>query len=439
MTKRSVKEALQTEIRRLGHFPSLDEFSEALKLKPGQTKQVLNILAKDGYLIADGDNWQVNPTQKSREVSGAVTGAEQAGVVEPELVINDDAQDAVREAVETELPETPLQAMQRASETLMRYGEKAPNTSHLLNKSQWESSMENACGKAENWQAFWRKKLAAWKWKKNTKPPARKKPQSAAGVITFIRAVMGAIGIGAAAISMYYTSRFTEELFPYTTLAYLLSGIMIGFNVMAFELILLFGNGQATTHWFRWPAAFVFFLLWLVVGGFSITATVAGQYNQHAKNTMATAVTSGNPQAVAAKWQNITARKSVWENQIKNAQEQNSTLNNKLKDMKPDDTAYANTNWYITDNNAKIADANAKLNEIRIEEAAMLKEHPEVLQLAQRANDGGGVPDFYGFLARIFGATRDVIQFWVSLFPAVFVDLIAPIAAAAALFLRGKK
>lgn len=279
------------------------------------------------------------------------------------------------------------------------------------------------------------------KLKRQPRKSAPRKSPRQSGVVALIRVVMGAIGIGAAVISMYYTSRFTQELFPYTLLAYLLSGIMVGFNIMAFELILLFGNGQATTHWFRWPAAFAFFLLWIVVGGFSITATIAGQYNQHATSTTKTAMDSGSPKVLAIKYTNILTRKRLYEKQIKDAQTQNDILNKKQNEIKNDPKQailFQQNSWSITANNTQIATATTQYTKVVDEETAMLNEHPEVSAMAQ-TEIGTEVPDFYGFLARVFGATRDVVQFWVSLFPAVFVDVIAPIAAAAALFLRGKK
>lgn len=482
MTKRDAKAKLSRLAQDLGRFPLIDELAQVWGLSPSQTKSVLTMWVKDAYLLESPEGaYQINPAYKSRTVSGSVTGTTQS---EPELIIpepekdrdpepfiemvtekpkapkqkkpsvepsTDDALDAVRVAAEYQAQSessTPEPGDAPASEIVRTYKEIAqqlpaePITYSLLSKKRAAFMQKVTALKTglRNWKPkLGNVKNLFAKFKRTPKKVPTRKPQRQSGVVTLIRVVMGAIGIGAAVISMYYTSRFTQELFPYAFLAYLLSGIMVGFNIMAFELILLFGNGQATTHWFRWPAAFAFFMLWIVVGGFSITATVAGQYNQRAKNTMTTAVASGNPQAVAAKWQNILARKFVYENQIKNSQEQNTTLNAKLKEMAPDNLAYANTNWYITNNDVKIADANIKLTEIRVEEAAMLKEHPEVLQLVQSESEGGGVPDFYAFLARVFGATRDVVQFWVSLFPAVFVDVIAPIAAAAALFLRGKK
>jgi hypothetical protein len=42
---------------------------------------------------------------------------------------------------------------------------------------------------------------------------------------------------------------------------------------------------------------------------------------------------------------------------------------------------------------------------------------------------------FYSWLAKVLGISKDIAQFWMSLFPAIFVDIISPSALAIAFFM----
>ena len=258
-------------------------------------------------------------------------------------------------------------------------------------------------------------------------------------ILIIIRIIMVVIGIGAVILSVYYTGIWLEEFLNFW-LAYMLSAIMVAFSVIAFEsLIILYQNKQRIVM-------SVFVLLWLVVLVFSMTSTVAGQYNKRIENEVKEVTAS-----VETTHKKLTYE--IYENEeqdilksIERKEEELRPFLNVLKGFENDEEIdenrrkqylYWDTHNKVKKINESIEQLRKELKEVRLEKKVYLK---------KEADEVGAVEDttnrkapFYEWISGLFGVEANHIQFWLSVFPAVFIDLIAPLAIAISMFLRRKR
>lgn len=284
--------------------------------------------------------------------------------------------------------------------------------------------------------------------KRTTKPaPARKaKPadERTYGVpIYIVQGVMSIIGIGAAVISVYYTTIWLLEFLP-AVFALLLSSIMIGFSIASFETVILFMSGEVTrSRWVKVSIATGFILLWIVVSFFSIMSTVAGQYNKHVSNLRDQAkagISTGR-----AQWGILQEQKGELQKRLSDYQKQVTTLTNIMDGMgsvearKNNAGVWAENQWQLQKANEQMSRIASDLDKVREQERAQIEESRKSGVLLSLAGDLKQVPDFYGWMSTIVKVDRDKVQFWLALFPAVFCDVMGPIGIAMGLFLRRKK
>lgn len=284
--------------------------------------------------------------------------------------------------------------------------------------------------------------------KRTTKPaPARKaKPadERTYGVpIYIVQGVMSIIGIGAAVISVYYTTIWLLEFLP-AAFALLLSSIMIGFSIASFETVILFMSGEVTrSRWVKVSIATGFILLWIVVSFFSIMSTVAGQYNKHVSNLRDQAkagISTGR-----AQWGILQEQKGELQKRLSDYQKQVTTLTNIMDGMgsvearKNNAGVWAENQWQLQKANEQMSRIASDLDKVREQERAQIEESRKSGVLLSLAGDLKQVPDFYGWMSTIVKVDRDKVQFWLALFPAVFCDVMGPIGIAMGLFLRRKK
>jgi hypothetical protein len=258
-------------------------------------------------------------------------------------------------------------------------------------------------------------------------------------VIPITRIAMLFIGIGAGIVSVFYTSVWLLEFLP-SMLAILLSTIMVGFSILAFEVIIMFFSGMVSKHWSRWAVAVGFSLLWLIVAAFSITSTVAGQYNQHIKNSKEYAELNESKRASSMTWNSIQERKKELAERRSEKKSQLSNLINisiqatTIEDSEKHSRTLSSTSNQINQAENALNKIEAEIEKIREEERKVLAANP-----SQANNDMSDIPDFYSWVAKVMDIKKDLAQFWLSLFPAIFVDIISPVALAIAMFLKKKK
>jgi len=283
---------------------------------------------------------------------------------------------------------------------------------------------------------------------KKKKPVKHRVKKSSTWHITLIRFLMGFIGLGASVLSCYYTSVWLFEWLP-TFLAIFLSFIMILFAVLAFQVIIIIWQDKEHPDphikWYRWILfetkqnflAVVFAILWLIVTMFSMGSTVAGQYNQYAKDlrvkmevretkdVSADKMILENLQKQEKTLSEAVDEKRRYREHIVSSLEQYTTIQAQTDNQKE----YLSLRYRLTNADKELDVAMKQLADTRGEIQSTIKEVKAIGNVVE-------VKDFYEWLSGIFNVSKDLVQFLASIFPAIFIDVIAPTGVAIALFLK---
>lgn len=242
--------------------------------------------------------------------------------------------------------------------------------------------------------------------------------------IRIIKWSMGIIGIGMVGVSGYYTAIWMSEYLP-PFLAWFFSILAVSFSVMAFEVAIYFRSIRRTA------ISWLFLGLWLVVFLFSIGSTIAGQYNQEVNNQNESIIkaetTSGNKALFSIKEEDKLRLQLA----VKSKQARQKQLLVKLAeyDSKPLDQEYKDARWEFGKIETDIKTIGQEQKALGAEMEKLIALDPALLSKKESAG-------FYDWLGKIFGTDTGWIKFLFFLFPAILIDLLAPIGIAVFLFLR---
>jgi hypothetical protein len=258
-------------------------------------------------------------------------------------------------------------------------------------------------------------------------------------ILVVLRIIMFIIGIGAIILSVYYTAIWLVN-YIHPILAYILSAIMIAFSVGVFEIIIIFkGNKQ---YLFILP----FIFLWLIVLCFSMVSTVAGQYNQRIENIN---------EDIIEKSSDILDRKG-YEILLEEEKELRERIKEKRKELIPFESIMStfetiqdreNNKWLYWDTYEKIKKINEYIDKLRND---LENKRNEIKDYYKKKKEEGKEVEsieetterkvsFYVWISSILNIEPKYIEFWLSVFPAAFVDIIAPLAIAVSMFLKRKE
>lgn len=258
-------------------------------------------------------------------------------------------------------------------------------------------------------------------------------------IIIVLRIIMLIIGVVAVILSTYYTGIWLEEFLP-MILAWSLSFTMVAFSVGVFEVILVFKENNQ--NWFIVP--FVF--LWVIVLCFSMMSTVAGQYNARMKNVNSEIVSDSS---------NILDRKG-YEIMLDEEQEIKIRIEEKKKELIPFENIMSNfktiedrenNKFLYWDAYEKIKKINKDIEDLRSE---LENKRNEIKNYYSERKDEGKETEaieetvqkevsFYDWVGSIFKVDPKYVEFWLSIIPALFIDIIAPLSVAVSMFLERKK
>ena len=254
--------------------------------------------------------------------------------------------------------------------------------------------------------------------------------------VLVIRWLMVVIGLGAAVMSTYYTTFWLMEFLP-VALAIILGSIMVFFSVIAFETVLIFSQNK------QWPAAVAFVFIWLIVAVFSIVSTIAGQYNQHQRALVRTSVENVEVTTTRFQLQAIREHRAELQAQVESKREQITSLNKILASVSDIEKraqfgrSWTDTQTQIAAADRTVASLQKQIDATRADEAKLFIAAPAAV--VANPMTVTATPDFYSWLSGVLNISRDLSQFWLSLFPAIFIDVIAPAALAVSMFLSRKK
>ena len=266
-------------------------------------------------------------------------------------------------------------------------------------------------------------------------PPdeALKKDLFGSAVFVVIRVIMLIIGVVALSISWRYTYVWFDE-FLNKFWASVFSGVMVGFSAMAFEIIIILMGHR------RYVLGALFIFLWVIVLAFSMVSTIAGQYNQRVENEEITLNENIGINYRKAQLEIYNNTESDLKVQLEEKRTQRDSLQVILSEIDTlEERENSTTGWVFHDTNEKMKEVDgtiekllADIQSIRDKKLSLLDGETQagLIELTETKS-----PSFYIWIGGIFGVESRFIEFWLSIFPAIFIDLIAPFSLAVSLFL----
>lgn len=257
-------------------------------------------------------------------------------------------------------------------------------------------------------------------------------------VMLFVKTILFFVGCGAVYMSIYHSKDYLSEFYS-PTRAIVSATIMIIFNVLAAEMIVFF---QIKKH----NALSVVFAVILILGTvFSMGSTVIGLYNARAKEiTKAYSienVESRDLEEIQKEYDSILSRKIQSENNLNSERIKRDGLVVTLNKYTPEMIQSDLENYNKMNGRRYVAD-------VRVDSAfsaynGILNEEKKFLELnTVTAADKKEIPsDAYTWIGgTVFpNVSPATLQFWMSAYPALFYDIIAPVSFSVVFFVTGNK
>lgn len=160
---------------------------------------------------------------------------------------------------------------------------------------------------------------------------------------------------------------------------------------------------------------FVCGLLFAVVLLFSVVSTVVGQYNERNILDDSEVDTAHKREVLALIEEEIDRLKGLIDNDLEGAK----VIYDKLGSMQ--------NQWAVSDtvsaiDGESLADKDRRIQDLQERRMAILTE-ADVGGLVE----GSTVGSFYSWIAGIFGLSPQAVEFWLSILPAIFLDVLAPV------------
>jgi len=242
--------------------------------------------------------------------------------------------------------------------------------------------------------------------------------EKALPVLILILIVIGAVAVG---LSIYYTDEALKLFLP-APLAMLSSIIMILFNSTAFNLIFIFKSRK------NYIICGGYFILFLVTTAFSMSNTVQVNFGRY----------YAKEQHSLTEHQHENAARV----QLNTIDEQIMAVNDALK-AKEEEIIYNTAKGYGTQSLRKEKSAlQEKKNVLITSKLTAQKENPDVASISA-SDTKKTVKDktFYDLISELLKGkiSASAVQFWQSVLPAIFYDIIAPLSLATGFQLSGMR
>lgn len=232
--------------------------------------------------------------------------------------------------------------------------------------------------------------------------------------IQILRFVMSIIGCIAIALSTSYTYQFLVLTNgPFIALA--LSSALIIFSVTASTIVVLF----LKQHHFA--LALLFIVIWVIVVTYSMFSTVYVNYSMYYTHTEQKTESIKSVATSSARLKNLEDILQTYKEDLKTKQD---LLKSLLEKSSPA--------WMVSQVQAEIGKLLNKISDIQKQMDAVY-ENNEYAAVAQDVIEQKR--DLYDDLERMFKIPKATLFFAINTLPAVFIDIIAPVAVASATFL----
>lgn len=252
--------------------------------------------------------------------------------------------------------------------------------------------------------------------------------------IGILRFFMFAVGAGAIALSVFFTYNWGLDYLK-SFFSLLLSVILVVFSVGAFQVFLIFIQNRQIGY------SIIFIITWLIVLIFSMQSTVTYLYNTKSEKIVEVAETNKKGTKESLQYERLLKREIEKENEVIELKEGLKSFNdvlqkfNDIELLDENKKIYDDTYKKIGLQEKKIDKVEKELVEVRNQIDNFLEEDQEVEVIVKM--DRKNFYDWVSGVLLVFSA--DTLEFVVSCFPAVFVDIVAPLSVAVSLFLKRRK
>jgi len=226
-------------------------------------------------------------------------------------------------------------------------------------------------------------------------------------------------------ISIIYSYKWFRNLLNIPN-SILFSFAIVGFLIISFELIIYFVNNK------KYIISSLFIFLWIITTLFSMSSTLAGQQKEMLKTKIKNYDIEANNKLIILN--EIDKQINETETEIKAKRIERTKLLqflNSIDNYEENKKQYKDINYRIYLKNKDLKEMSIKLTELKNKKISMLNKG---LNLDKKEE-----VDFFKWLETIFKIKDYIFQFWLYLFPAIFIDLICPICFSIVFFLRGVK
>ena len=231
--------------------------------------------------------------------------------------------------------------------------------------------------------------------------------------VMFIVALLGFTSLISGYISTLHTATY---LYDYVDVfsAWLMSASVTAYNATAFEVSVIFKSKR------RFGLTFVFITLWAMVTLFSMATTVSVFYDRF--NFTETQIALENKQT--------DSNKSA----LELLQKKESDLRESIEFKKKDIEYRQERDYATTAVRAELNELQEELQKNLSEQQQLLQETPEVAEKVTKRKES-----LFAFLGRLMKIEGGVLEFIMSTFSAIFVNLISPMSLTAVTELLKKR
>jgi len=254
-------------------------------------------------------------------------------------------------------------------------------------------------------------------------------------IFTILRTVMLIIGMGSAVISAYYTQIWQHETLN-TFWSWFLSLIMIGFSSAAFLTLISILTKSIHGKFSTWLLAGIFFVLWIICLLYSISVTVAGRYAQYQEIVLTNQMEENNHTLDTIKISNILDNIKSLKLERDNNQKRLNTLFLQADAIQKGEEVKGETWLTIQSRILNVQGIISTLNkDIENKNAEYEKIAGSSVIISKNESKFG----FYDWVASIYNTDRKNVEWFMVLFPSLFLDIASPIALAVFMFLGRRK
>lgn len=243
--------------------------------------------------------------------------------------------------------------------------------------------------------------------------------------VIILRIIFGLLSIGASCVSVRNTSRYLlESYLPFwgVFISCLMSLFMISSSAMT---VYFWQSGNANrANYFK---AIGIWFLWAIVTFYSIASTSIGMYNAQKDDFIKKTTIENIDNSNEMLYNEYKSQAEGIQVLIDNKQITLARLNEEVKLYEPGTAKYANTSWSISVAEKYIETKQAELNGLVAKRTEVIAKD-ETTEIVAKT--------FYEEMEVLFHVPAAMVQFVLSLVAAIFIDIIAPVGASLALFLK---